>query len=63
MIVQNQFPLGGEPKPENKSGLILFFGALALFAAAGAARFYYNYTLLVGGLTPKKQRKNGNKNI
>jgi hypothetical protein len=42
MIVQNQFPFGGEPKHENKSGLILFFGALAFFTAAG---FYYNYTL------------------
>ena len=42
MIVQNQFPFGGEPKTENKSRLILFFGVLTLFAAAG---FYYNFTL------------------
>jgi len=41
MIVQNQFPFGGEPKPENKSGLIIFFCVLAVSAVAG----FYSYKL------------------
>jgi hypothetical protein len=39
MIVQYQFPLGGEPVTKNKSGLIIF-SIVALLAAAG---FYYDY--------------------
>ncbi len=44
MIVQNQFPFGGEPnikKTKKSTGLILF-GVLSLLTVAG---LYYNYTL------------------